>query len=701
MAAGTYVNYVNPSTQKLPNGDWKGGQTYPGSSFASSANQFITVTEWTLSRSGPNNLVTSASSIAATLYNGMLHVSKVLPAPLAAGPSGAPDDSKCWHCHTNNNGTVTAFRDGKFHAALTSYRATPTGTVAPFPQPTSNCGDCHASMLPVGIVEKMGSSLQAMDHGVSFSGTVTIAGVSVTKISQLDCSTCHKSPGSTWSDGTFHSNVGAAVPQDCVSCHYMAMADAAKADVKSGTNFTMKHGSPQLTFQGCQTCHPSALSKAATTPVAATLWQTGTFHASIGKQPSTCLECHAVSQPAAGASTQSTVTYTLSVGATVSNGAQWMNHGSGQVAGKDCAACHATDAKASGSAWSKSDSFHAAVTKVSTCQECHGLTNGGGSVAGTKNNLPAGLTSSTMPTTAPTGSSTGIPAGTLAQIAHTDVNVTGHDCGFCHTQAGASTVAGTTGKEWAQARFHANFTAAASALVINGTTGRCSNCHMNDKPGAAYAGQDHSTFTNASGSTDCSSCHSFPGTGSVSAPNWLGAAGGVPQVINVGGFAISQPPATSATTQAGINSLPHPTVGSTACSTCHKNGAGGKNAIGYDHKSSLINAKCAACHEAGSNLVGTPWNSATSQSAGAGDTRPYTITGLVPSTGGNHALKDDYDHFFNHDCGQCHVPPAGIAATTTGSAYKSAWKFNHNESKMKNPSVCNMCHGSPNNIPGD
>ena len=82
-------------------------------------------------------------------------------------------------------------------------------------------------MLPVGIVEKMGASLQAMDHGVSFSGSVTIAGVSVTKISQLDCSTCHKSPGSTWSDGTFHSNVGAAVPQDCVSCQYMAMADAA------------------------------------------------------------------------------------------------------------------------------------------------------------------------------------------------------------------------------------------------------------------------------------------------------------------------------------------------------------------------------------------------------------------------------------------------------------------------------------------
>src|SRR4029079_18403495 len=120
----------------------------------------------------------------------------------------------------------------------------------------------------------------------------------------------------------------------------------------------------------------------------------------------------------------------------------------------------------------------------------------------------------------------------------------GHDVGFRHTQAGVATAAGVAGKEWAQARFHANFTAAASALVINGTTGRCSNCHMNDKPGAAYTGQDHSTFTSASGSTDCSSCHSFPGTGSVSAPNWLGAAGGVPQVINVGGVAIHPPPRT-------------------------------------------------------------------------------------------------------------------------------------------------------------
>jgi hypothetical protein len=702
VTAASYVNYDNPSTGALPGGDWKGGQTYPGSSFASSSDQFVTVTETTLNRSGANNLVTSTTSISATLYNGMLHISQALPAALAAGPSTAPDNTKCWHCHTNSNGTVTAYKNGQYHSSLTNYRATPTGTVMAQPQPTSHCADCHLPMIPVNIVEKSASSLQAMDHGVSFAAAVTIGGASVTRVSQIDCSTCHKSPGQSWSDGVFHANVGAAMLSDCVSCHYMAMADTAKADVTSGTNFAMKHRSTQLTFQTCQTCHTSALGKTSSTPIAATSWQTGAFHASVATQPSACLECHTVSEPAAGASTQSTISYTFAQGGTSSNAGQWMNHGSGQVAGKDCVSCHAADAKKSGSAWSKATPFHAVVTGAKTCQECHGITNGGGSTAGTKNNLPTGLINSITATSAPTGSPTGIAAGTMAQISHADVNVTGHDCGFCHTQAGPSTASGVQGKEWAQARFHANFTSAASALVLNGTTGRCSSCHLADKPGSAFTAQDHSSFTSASGSTDCNSCHSFPGTGTVSAPNWLGAGGGMPSVISVGGFAVSQPPATSAKTQGGINNLPHPTVASgTSCSTCHTGGAGGKNAIGYDHASSLINSNCNACHEAGSNLVGTPWNGSTSQGSGAGDTRPYTIVGLVPSNGGNHTLSNGYNHFFSVDCKECHAVPSGNGQTTTGSAYKSAWKFHHTTSKMTNSSTCNMCHGSPNNIPKD
>src|SRR5262249_54943423 len=150
----------------------------------------------------------------------------------------------------------------------------------------------------------------------------------------------------------------------------------------------------QLTFQNCQTCHTTALSKGANTPIAATLWQTGLFHAKVASQPTACVACHSVSLPATNVSTQSSVTYTLPLGGTSTNAAQWMNHGSSFVTGKDCFVCHAADAKASGSAWSKSDSFHGSVTNATTCKECHGLTNGGGSVAGTNNNLPVGLTNS-------------------------------------------------------------------------------------------------------------------------------------------------------------------------------------------------------------------------------------------------------------------------------------------------------------------
>ena len=103
----------------------------------------------------------------------------------------------------------------------------------------------------------------------------------------------------------------------------------------------------------------------------------------------------------------------------------------------------------------------------------------------------------------------------------------------------------------------------------------------------------------------------------------------------MGGFTIPAPPAAAPTTQTGIANLPHPTVASgTSCATCHAGGAGGKQAIGYDHASALINAACSACHEAGSNLVGTAWNGHTTQAAGAGDTRPFTLTSIVAHKGG-------------------------------------------------------------------
>ena len=185
-----------------------GGLGYPGSTLVGSPNQFITATEVNLIRSGTNNLVTGTTSISATLYNMMLHGSAVLPPEMSPGPTATPDYSKCWHCHTHTNGTVTSYAGGKFHASLTNYSATPGGTVSPFPQPTSQCADCHSQMRPTGIVLKAGSDLQPMDHNAAFIGGGDAAG--------MDCSACHHNPGVAWADGLpaqaplFHANIGAA-----------------------------------------------------------------------------------------------------------------------------------------------------------------------------------------------------------------------------------------------------------------------------------------------------------------------------------------------------------------------------------------------------------------------------------------------------------------------------------------------------------
>ncbi len=711
VTANTYAKFT-----PIPGGDWKGGQLYPGSVLVSSVSEFIKLDEITLNKTGA--LVTSTSTINATLFNGMLHTSASLPAALNAGPSNNPDYTKCWHCHTNTAGTVTAYSNGKYHAALTNYAATFGGTVVPFPQPTNGCTSCHSQMRPAGIVEKAASTLQPMDHSAAFTAAVMIGGVSVTSVTQVECGVCHTSPGTTWTDGKFHANIGAAVPADCNVCHYPVMADAAKADVTTGTTFAMRHRSPQITFQACQTCHTGALAKGATTPIAATLWKTGAYHNSLTAQPSTCVDCHTISVPGPTVATQSSISYSLPpAAATTTNQGQWMSHGSTYVTGKDCAVCHLADAKKTGSAWSKADLFHTAVTNPTVCNQCHGTTNGGGGVLGTNNNLPTGLTNSTMVSTAAANAATGIPAGTLDQISHADINVASKDCALCHTQKGASTAAGVQGKEWAQAKFHVNFTTA-NPLLINGTSGRCSTCHMNVKPTAAFTQQAHAAYTAASGTTDCSSCHSIPGTGTLAAPNWLGATGGVPTTISVGGFTVSKPPAAnSATIEGGIANLPHPTVGAQACSVCHPGGIGGKQAIGYDHLSTLINSNCNACHEAGSNLVGTVWNGATVAPgpAGAGDTRPFTLptvkslfkgnSHIVPSATTIPSNASPTYHFYPTDCKQCHTVPAGNGLTTSGAAYSTqsgstsvgAWRFPHTESKMTNPTTCQFCHG--NNIP--
>lgn len=695
VTAGRYVALYGPGGA-LPGGDWAGGTGYPGATLVGSPSQVVTVATLTLQRASAGGPVTGLAAGKATLQSEMLHVSAAIPAAIAPGPASAPDAQSCWHCHTHDaGGAVTSYAEGRFHASLDQFSASPGGPVTPLAQPTSGCSDCHAGMRPPALVERAASDLRPMDHAAALAPGSTVGGQSVTHLDALDCGACHRATSGTWDDGALHAALGAAVPSDCVACHYPLMADATAADVTSTTSaasFQMVHRSGQVTIQACATCHTGALAAAQGGGAAtAVTWRPGSYHASLPAQPGACADCHAVSEPAAGHPTQGTVTYLLAAGGTPTNGGQWMNHGATAAAALDCAACHAADAKASGSTWSRSAAFHAHAASPGSCGACHGLQNGNGGVPGAGNNLPAGLTSSAMVSSAAGDPASGVPAGTHDQISHADVNVTGHDCAFCHTQAGPSTAPGVQGAEWAQARLHASFSNA-TPLVLDGAAGRCSNCHLGVKPAAGMTAQDHSAFTAAAGTQDCSACHAWPGTGTPAAPNWLGATG-TPQFIAVGGFAIPQPPATAPTTQAGIASLPHPTVSAgTSCATCHAGGAGGKHALGYDHASALAAANCGACHEAGSPLVGTAWNGAAAQATGAGDTRPFTLTSLVATRGGDSCTINLPNHFFPVDCAECHATPAGTGATTSGAAYTAAWTFPHTNSRMSNPSTCNLCH---------
>jgi hypothetical protein len=692
QATVTRNRYI--SLLPIPGGDWRGGQSYPGSTPISAPGSGVQVQSTTLTRTGP--LVTGLQTTWVSLSNPFLHTSAAIPAAVAPGSATMPDNTTCWHCHTSTGTTVTAYANGKFHASLTNYRVNPDAGVTGLPQPTS-CNDCHSTMRPPNIVSRTdaGTWLRPMDHSTTFVGG------SVTGVAAMDCSSCHRTPGfgpTQWSDGVFHVNVPTGgTPSDCISCHFPLVttpqADVTFPDAGTPSTFTMKHRSSLVTLQACATCHTTALSRSLQTPTATTQWKPGAYHGSLTSttQPATCLDCHSLSDPTGA--TQGTVVYTMPQGGTATNGGQWMNHTDATVAGKDCSTCHGADAKVTGSAWNKATAYHAKVATVTACAKCHGLTNGKGTVVGTNNNMPAGLIDSATTTTASPA-----PAGTKDQIAHTDSNVTGKDCNFCHTQVGPSTVMGVQGKEWTKATFHNRFSSA-NPLVINGTTGRCSNCHMNVKPGASFTQFDHAQYT-ATSTSDCSSCHSWPGT-STTTPNWLGATGA---------HAATGPTATSTLDcntchgQNG-NSTKHLTVpaaqhyggitNGNKCTSCHINFAGFKGTTAnllYGHTNATANAGagCSNCHVFASQLyttlTTTPPLSHPTATGGHQFSQTFTVTG----TFNNDSFTSNHTNAGLTRCGACHQ----YAATTSTT---NVWTFKHRPSNpgisnSQSTSGCNMCH---------
>jgi hypothetical protein len=301
VAAGAYADYFNPVTGSLPGGDWKGGQSYPGAVEVGFPYERIELQATTLNRSSGSDFVTSATVAWQDLPDKMVHTAAAVPPELRPGPVDAPDYGKCWHCHGNGSGVIKMFRMGKFHMALDQYAVTADAPMTPLPQPTGGCKECHAATQPIGIVSR--STLRPMDHAIELASPVTVNGVTAAGVKDMECSTCHFDPSSIFAGATFHASLAAAKPADCVSCHYVTMADAALADVESGTSSRMRHTSAQVTFQTCTTCHPSALANAADPAVAAESWRPGYYHAVLPVPPGACVDCHAVSVPGLDAAT--------------------------------------------------------------------------------------------------------------------------------------------------------------------------------------------------------------------------------------------------------------------------------------------------------------------------------------------------------------------------------------------------------------
>jgi len=460
-----------------------------------------------------------------------------------------------------------------------------------------------------------------------------------------DCVQCHAGPFAGWDGGAgFHSRGASA--SDCVSCHFTLMASP-QAAVDASPRFSMKHLSPQVTVQQCSTCHPTANMA----QVSVTSWQLGNLHDNLN--PTACVDCHAVSRPAPRRS---------------------MNHGDPVVFAKDCAFCH------EGERFDGGAKLHRSGIAPAACAGCH------------RGDVPdAGFETDVITSASPaTGRS-----GVRVQITHTQPDVAARDCAVCHAAPG--TDGGTT---FNGAKLHLHF-AGGTAL-----TGRCSACHFNLKPVPSYPGHDHSAYLEASG-TDCRACHAWPGTGTAASPNWHAPAALAPATMSVGGFSIARPPAPDAgIIQAGLSGLQHPAVpAGGSCTSCHTQATGGRNAFAYDH-ALAPSTGCNACHEAGSDLVATPFSVGTGTvaavcsfgggmvQAGAGDTRPVGLSALPCAPSATPATITN--HFYPADCGECHRKPAGAPATTsTGATYQNAWRFQHSFGAPIQGATCCGCHAPP------
>jgi hypothetical protein len=198
-----------------------------------------------------------------------------------------------------------------------------------------------------------------------------------------------------------------------------------------------------------------------------------------------CKECHAATQPSGIVSRSSLRPMDHAIDFAVPaflNGV-----GAGGVKDLECSTCHLEP----GSVFA-GGTFHAriATARLQDCVGCHYVTMADDSVAD-------------------------VQRGTTYRMRHTSAQVTLQTCTTCHPSALANADSPTVAAEsWKPGLYHV-------ALSVQPTA--CMDCHAVSVPSPEGSMVDHRTFSGDAGSRDCGDCHAFPGTGTVTSPNWSGA----------------------------------------------------------------------------------------------------------------------------------------------------------------------------------
>ncbi len=643
VVAGKYTNYKTANTTTWGDTDWKGGLGMDlnqpmGPDTALPKTTLSPAPQHLSTNSPPMKLITvTTPSPAEQIYDQMLHSSSQVQLAIAGiGTITTTPSAQCNACHKSYNSGSGAITPVTFHAATGINNANLT-----------NCKDCHTATAPINIVGA-NQTTDPMNHFAILSNTLT-------PIATVDCIACHTNTGAGTSFGTpvakFHANLPLGVmPNNCTACHFTTLLAGTGNPI---TNYSaanlyttgMKHMSAFATGE-CLSCHgftTNAQIAATVTGSGAsqTSWGNGAnpgfafFHKNIAPSTITsCSECH-TTKPTA---------LTLSA-----VDAQHMSHSSASVAAgtvvPDCVTCHKNDLTAGASpaaattSWKNTNLFHAYVT-ATTCKDCHGLTNGGGAVEGTNNDIPAAATNSQTLTASKVSGF----AGVFAKIDHREADVKNLECNQCHTTQGTTANAAA---KWFSAKFHTKFNA--NSLI----TGDCITCHASENPNNAAPVTDSAGNTVPTHNTvvSCKGCHLLPGKGTAASPDWYGAVG-----------TGHSPPYTA------------------KCTTCH--GTGG-----------------AAQYMPGTTTPVLPPTTKWYRIPGT-DNKGNTISALSGSTsapsgtGGKGGFNHDPTYMAGQDCIACHMLFAN-AATTVGVTWTYTGFYSH--SGFGATTSCLPCHGTGHN----